>query len=77
MVPQKAKVIRFERHGTGLAMSYTLNKKNFTRVFQVAVPDADGILAQKFFISGYSGGEAKGARARFRNLKFNGKELLR
>ncbi len=76
-VPLKTKVIRFERHGTELAMSYSLNRKNFTRAFQVSVPDAGTAPAQKFFIGGYAGGEIKDARARFKSLKFNGEELLR
>jgi hypothetical protein len=76
-VPLKAKVIRFERRGSELAMSYSLNRKDFTRAFQVSVPDAGTAPAQKFFIGGFAGGEAAGARARFKSLKFNGQELLR
>ncbi len=77
-VPPEAKVIRFERRGTELAMSYSPDKKAFTRIFQRPVPDAVTAPAQKFFIGGYAGGEeAKGALARFKSLKFNGKELLK
>jgi len=105
-VPKKAKVIRFERRGNDLAMSYALNRKDFIQVFRTTVADAGGIPAQKFFIGGYAGGEAplvwsigqgvrvkmsspvsapatkaqdqtQSARARFKSLKLNGKELLR
>lgn len=76
-VPPKAKVIRFERRGSELSMSYSLNRKDFTRAFQASVPDAATTQAQKFFIGGFAGGEAAGARARLKSLKLNGKELLR
>lgn len=77
-VPLGAKVIRFERRGAEFAMSYSLNRKDFTRTFKRPMPDTDTVPVQKFFIGGYAGGEeAKGALARFKSLKFNGEELLR
>ena len=76
-VPPKAKVIRFERRGIELSISYSMNRKDFTRAFQLSVPDVETAPTQKFFISGFAGGETEGASARFKSLKFNGTELLR
>lgn len=77
LIPRKAKVIRFERRETAFVVSYAMDRRKFTRVFGVDVRGADTVPLQKFFIAGYAGGEPGGAYAKFKSLKFNGKDLLR
>ncbi len=77
ILPKNIKVLRFERDGDFFAVSYAMNRKNFTPVFRLNAAAAAGAPSQKFFVGGFSGGDPGGAYARFTSLKINGLETFR
>ncbi len=75
-LPADLKVLRFEREDVFFTVSYSSDKKIFTPVFRLNALSAADAPAQKFFISGFAGGNPGGAYARFTSLKINGTEVL-
>ena len=76
-LPGDLKVLRFERDGNYFSVSYAMDRKKFVPVFRLDASSAAEAPAQKFFISGFAGGDPQGACARFTSLKINGVETLR
>ncbi len=75
-LPAGLKVLRFRRDGSSFSVLYSMNRRKFVQALSAESPEAATAPSQKFFMSGFAGGDPEGAWARMKSLKLDGEEML-